>query len=133
MAAAAFAATSRRGFADDPDGELHILKSDLLADAPDETFRHRIRWHGAIKLQPDRLAGELGKSVGHLTIESEAKVGIDFLLELEEPLLRAIPKSRLDHDENGLARLAIHGESVESAWVFDAEGVGFLSGDTGLG
>jgi hypothetical protein len=84
---------------------------------------HEIGRCGAVELEPDRFSSEVRKRIEHLSIEREAEVGVDFLLELEEPLLRAIPKTRLDHDEHGLARLAIHGESVESARVFDAKGV----------
>ena len=121
-AAAAFAGGG--GFADDADGEFHILKGDVFADGGDEALRHRVGGDGAVELEADGLAGEVGEGVGHLAVEGEAEVGVHFFLKLKKALLGAVPRAGLDHDEDGFASLAVNCEGIEAARVFDAECAG---------
>ena len=120
-AAAAFAFTLRGRLADDADGEFHVLQGDVFADGGDEVLGHRVGRGGAVELEADGFAGEVGEGVGHLAVEGEAEVGVHFFLKLEEALLGAVPRAGLDHDEDGFAGLAVEGEGVEAARVFDAE------------
>ena len=131
VAAATGAAAAALGswFADDADGEFHFLKGDLFADAFDELLGHRIGRSRTVELEADGLAGELGEGLGHLAVEGEAEVGVDFLLELEEARLGAVPEPGLDHDEDGFAGLAVEGQGIETAGIFDAE----CAGRGGLG
>ncbi len=126
MASAAGAAsvgTFRSGFADYADGEFHILKGDVFADGGDEMLGHRVRRHSAVELEADGLADEVREGIRHLAVEREAEVGVHFFLKLEDALLGAVPRARLHHDEDGLTRLAVECEGVETARIFDTEGV----------
>ena len=119
--ATATSSTFGRGFADHADGEFHLLKSDLLPDDADEVLGHLIGRDGAVELQADGFPGEVRKGIGHLAVEREAEVGVDFFLKLKEPLLGAVPRTGLDHDEDGFSGLAVEGEGIEATRVFDAE------------
>ena len=130
---AAPASTLGGRFADYADGEFHVLKADLLPDDADEVFGHRVGRDGAVELEADGFAGEVRKGVGQFAIEREAEVGVYFFLKLKEPLLGAVPRAGLDHDEDGFAGLTVKGEGVETAGIFDAESVSLLGIRAGFG
>ncbi len=98
----------------------------MFADGSDEVLGHRVGRDGAVELEADGLADEVRKGVGHLAVEREAEVGVHFFLELENACLGAIPRAGLDHDEDGFTGLAVEGEGIEAAGIFDAEGAGLL-------
>ena len=114
----------RRGFADDSDGEFHLLQRDVFLDGGDELFNGRVGRHGAVELKADGLANELREGVEQLSVEREAEVGIHFFLKLEDALLGAVPRAGLDHDEDDFAGFLVECEGVEAARVCDTEGAG---------
>lgn len=119
---AAAASALGGGLADDSDGKFHILQGDVLADGGDEMLGHRVGGDGTVELEADGFSSEVWEGVCHFAVECEAEVGVHFLLKLEETLLGAVPRARLDHDENGFAGLAIECEGIETTRVFDAKG-----------
>ena len=46
-------------------------------------------------------------------VEQERNVGVELFLQLMDPLLRAIPRPRLVHDEHDFVRLRIVREDVD--------------------
>ena len=52
------------------------------------------------KLDFDRFASILWEGFGHLTVQNEGSVGVEFFLELEDLLVLFSPWSRLIHGKN---------------------------------
>ena len=110
------------GFADDTNGEFHVLKDDVFADGVHEMIDARVGQVGTVELEADGFADELRESVEQFAVEREAEVGVHFFLKLKKALLGAVPRAGLNHDEDDFAGLLVEGEGVEAAGIGDAEG-----------
>jgi hypothetical protein len=56
----------------------------------------------------------------HLSVEQEGDVGIEFLLQLMQPLIGIIPCSRLVHREKDFTGLGIEREKIDHAGLLDS-------------
>jgi hypothetical protein len=71
----------------------------------------------AAKFDASRFAGEFGMRCGHLAVEEERNVGVEFFLELMQPLIGAIPRPRLMHGEEDFIGLLIESEKIDDGRV----------------
>ena len=104
--------------------DIHIepdpLVADLLPHDPDEIRSPLIRRRDAIESQPDFLRRKRRVGFRHLPVEREGQIRIYFFLELEEPLIRPVPRARFAHHECHLAFLLIKGDHIDHMRVLHA-------------
>ena len=55
----------------------------------------------------------------HFAIEEKRDIGIEFLLELMQLVVRGVPRPRLAHGEDDLASFSIDAEKIDDGWVRD--------------
>src|SRR5438128_12236087 len=63
----------------------------------------------------------------HFAIEQERNVGVEFLLKLVQPLIRAIPGPRLVHREKNLIGFLIVREEIDHGGIRHARVLAFCS------
>ena len=87
---------------------------------PSNSTRTIIRHIGATQLNARALPLQLRMLGQHLAIEQERNVGVELLLHLVQPLVRAIPRPVLVHHQQHLVRVLIQGEHVDHRRIGDA-------------
>ena len=99
---------------------LDLLKRELVVDQIQQLKRALVRHLIATQFDPRRFARELGMRCQHFAIEQERDIRVEFLLDLMQPLVRAIPRPRLSHRENDLVRSSVHAEKIDDGRVGNA-------------
>jgi hypothetical protein len=74
----------------------------------------------AAKFDASGFARQLRMRGDHLAIEEEGNIGVEFLLQLMEPLVGAVPRPWLVHGENYLATFPIDPEEIDHRGIHHA-------------
>lgn len=53
----------------------------------------------------------------HLSIEQKGNVSVEFFLQLMQPLIGTIPRSRLMHREKDFIGFLVEREKIDDRWV----------------
>jgi hypothetical protein len=109
----------------DEDGlEGDFLEGELLAGLLEKAEGEGIGLVACAELDFSGLADEMRKRLGHLAIEEEGGVGVEFFLELVELALVAVPRPGLIHGEDEQVAALVVGKGVEHSRVGEAHRAG---------
>ena len=97
--------------------ELDLLQGKLLAGLLKQAEGQGIGKVPRAELNFDRFASILREGFGHLTVQNERRVGVEFFLKLEDLLVLFSPWSRLIHGKNEKVAAAIVGKGIKHSCV----------------
>ena len=63
------------------------------------------------------FAGEFRMRRDHFAIEQEGYVSVEFFLELMQPFIRVIPRSRFVHHKEDFIGLPVERKEIDDGWV----------------
>jgi hypothetical protein len=77
--------------------QFNLLETDLMLDKAEKVSRLGVRLVDTLDMQANLFPGQLRELFEHFSVQGEAEVGIYFLLQFEEALIRPIPRPRFGH------------------------------------
>jgi len=95
----------------------------LLADMSEQVKGLGIGRGGCLDEDGEGAIGELWGGFGHLAIEGEGEVGVEFLLEEIELGVGAVPGAGVPDDEGDAARGLVDAHGIDDIDLMEAHGV----------